>query len=314
MHGLQREAWDEPYSLGTFIVLETIIAAHRRKTKLPQCTSTPSFCNEDTSPKGSDEPTPTMRPCLTQVAMIPTRNRDDGMGRPSMYFDLPVLSLGTSATVALNRARRAIPAQMKMVRRSVSTGVLIPTQKANTAGATPNEICDLGERDRGGVEAGRTESASESSSWPSMELSLRQRATLPSNTSKIIPANGYSSACQRCRSSNVTRYRAEEKSEREPQKPLPSVTMSASRKLLQPRQLRARRAWQGRRNGPDEGEVTVVLDKLLERTGGLLGGLVDDGARGHGSWQECRVNFRPWLRPDARPRSPHPRRGRARAR
>ena len=62
------------------------------------------------------------------------------MGSPSMYFDFPFASCGTRATVALKRASRAIPAQMKKVRKSVSTGVRSPMQKARIAGATPNEI------------------------------------------------------------------------------------------------------------------------------------------------------------------------------
>lgn len=62
------------------------------------------------------------------------------MGRPSKYFDFPVVSLGMSATVALKRARRAMPAQMKSVRKSVSRGVRRPRVKARKAGATPNEI------------------------------------------------------------------------------------------------------------------------------------------------------------------------------
>lgn len=72
--------------------------------------------------------------------MIPTRKREAGIGSPSKYFDFPVESLGTSAMVALKRASRAIPAQMKVVRMRVSVGVWSPIQKAMRAGATPNDI------------------------------------------------------------------------------------------------------------------------------------------------------------------------------
>lgn len=89
---------------------------------------------------------PSNRPWYTQTAMPAQMNRLDGIGRPSKYLLLPVSSLGTSATVALNRARRAMPAQMKSVRRAVSIGVRRPRVHATKAGATPNEICGRGRR------------------------------------------------------------------------------------------------------------------------------------------------------------------------
>lgn len=72
--------------------------------------------------------------------MMPTRSNELGMGNPSKYFDFPEASCGTRATVALNRANRAIPAQMKVVRSNVSAGVRSPIQNAKRAGATPNDI------------------------------------------------------------------------------------------------------------------------------------------------------------------------------
>jgi len=75
--------------------------------------------------------------------MAAQMKRDEGIGRPSKYFDFPVASFGTRATVALNRARRAIPEQMKEVRTRVSGMVRRPRVQAATAGATPNEICQI---------------------------------------------------------------------------------------------------------------------------------------------------------------------------
>jgi len=62
------------------------------------------------------------------------------MGRPSKYFALPPSFLGTNATVALNRARRARPQHINPVRITVSRYVLNPTTNASRAGATPNDI------------------------------------------------------------------------------------------------------------------------------------------------------------------------------
>src|SRR5258708_5368564 len=78
----------------------------------------------------------------------------------------------------------------------------------------------------------RTKSAKLSSSCPSrLELFLH-RATLPSKKSNIRPANGNACACHKCRRSCVMRYCADEKIERDPQKPFIIVTRSARRKLL----------------------------------------------------------------------------------
>lgn len=40
-----------------------------------------------------------------------------GMGVPSKYFDLPLLSFGRTATVTLNRARRVRPQRTKKARK-----------------------------------------------------------------------------------------------------------------------------------------------------------------------------------------------------
>jgi hypothetical protein len=62
-----------------------------------------------------------------------------GIGVPSKYFDLPVASLGTMATVTLKRARRVRPQRTKKARRRWSTGVRRPRLKAAAAGPTPKE-------------------------------------------------------------------------------------------------------------------------------------------------------------------------------
>ena len=68
-----------------------------------------------------------------------TRPSEDGIGSPSKYLILPVVSAGMSAQVALNRARRARPQATKSERRMVSIGVRRPRVKATNAGPTPNE-------------------------------------------------------------------------------------------------------------------------------------------------------------------------------
>ncbi|KAL9010767.1 MAG: hypothetical protein Q9173_004334 [Seirophora scorigena] len=73
--------------------------------------------------------------------MAATMPRLLGMGVPSKYLDLPVLSLGREETVTLKRARRVRPQRTKKARRRVSSGVRRPSAKAAEAGATPKEIC-----------------------------------------------------------------------------------------------------------------------------------------------------------------------------
>jgi hypothetical protein len=81
-----------------------------------------------------------VQPLYTQYAIICTLIRDMGIGVPSKYWDLPVASLGTMATVTLKRARRVRPQRTKKVSRMWSTGVRRPMEKAAAAGPTPNEI------------------------------------------------------------------------------------------------------------------------------------------------------------------------------
>lgn len=72
--------------------------------------------------------------------MHETKHNEDGIGRPSKYCDLPVLSFGTRATVALNLASLANPQQIKVVRAKISSVDRHPIVNARKAGATPKEI------------------------------------------------------------------------------------------------------------------------------------------------------------------------------
>ena len=81
-----------------------------------------------------------VQPLFAQNAMTQARPIDVGMGVPSKYFDLPVASLGSMATVTFKRARRVRPQRTKKVRRRWSRGVRRPRAKAALAGATPKEI------------------------------------------------------------------------------------------------------------------------------------------------------------------------------
>lgn len=72
--------------------------------------------------------------------MRETMARVVGMGVPSKYFDLPLLSFGKTATVTLNRARRVNPQRTKKARKRWSSDVRIPRAKAAAAGARPKEI------------------------------------------------------------------------------------------------------------------------------------------------------------------------------
>lgn len=122
-------------------VFDIINAAQPRKTNEAQWTSTPKCFKGPTNPHRTPFfPTPSIKPLLTHSAINPQRNKELGIGKPSKYLAFPETSWGTNATVALNLANLAIPAQMKVVRIKVSVVVLNPTQNAATAGATPNEI------------------------------------------------------------------------------------------------------------------------------------------------------------------------------
>jgi hypothetical protein len=63
----------------------------------------------------------------------------EGIGIPVKYFTDPEPPLGMSATVALNRARRARPHEAKKRRERTSSGSRRPRVYARVAGATPNE-------------------------------------------------------------------------------------------------------------------------------------------------------------------------------
>jgi len=82
---------------------------------------------------------PSWHPCHKQYAMAVTNPRVVGIGNPSKYFALPVLSLGSEAAVTLNRARRESPERRKKARINVSTVVRRPRVYAATEGATPND-------------------------------------------------------------------------------------------------------------------------------------------------------------------------------
>lgn len=56
------------------------------------------------------------QPWETQYAISETIESVVGIGVPSKYFDLPLLSLGRTATVTLNRANRVNPHRTKKVR------------------------------------------------------------------------------------------------------------------------------------------------------------------------------------------------------
>lgn len=71
--------------------------------------------------------------------MQPTKVNELGIGRPSKYCDFPVLSLGIRATVALKRASRAMPQQMKVERAKMSSVERQPIVNARKAGAIPKE-------------------------------------------------------------------------------------------------------------------------------------------------------------------------------
>ena len=119
-------------------------AAHAVKTNEMRWTSPlpPSGPQSWTTPNGIPS-VPSNHPWDVQYAKTATRAKEEGIGKPSKYFDFPVTSFGTDATVALKRASRASPQHMKPVRTTVSRNVRRPTTNASNAGATPNEILNL---------------------------------------------------------------------------------------------------------------------------------------------------------------------------
>ena len=132
------------YGLGTCSVLETMSAAQIAKTTLIQCISSGVSLNASIIPPGKPAGLPggpSIRPVATHTAMHATSPRLEGIGNPSKYFDLPVSSLGSIATVALKRASRAKPQHTNVVRMNMSQVLRRPIVNAKNAGATPNEIC-----------------------------------------------------------------------------------------------------------------------------------------------------------------------------
>jgi hypothetical protein len=128
------------HNFGTRRVLLTIAAAHKPNITLTGWISPrpPGVPHNVMRPPGMPC-LPSTQPSRTQYDRIATSPRDEGIGRPSKYLDLPAASLGINATVALKRARRARPQHMKPVKHTVSRYVRRPTAKATTAGATPND-------------------------------------------------------------------------------------------------------------------------------------------------------------------------------
>ena len=129
------------YGLGMCSVFEIMRAAQNAKMTETQCISKGVLTRGATRPPGRPLPGPSIKLRRTHTAMHNTKARELGIGRPSKYCDLPVLSFGRRATVALNRARRAIPQQMKEVRTKMSAVLRSPIAKPRKAGATPKEIC-----------------------------------------------------------------------------------------------------------------------------------------------------------------------------
>jgi hypothetical protein len=83
------------------------------------------------------------QPLYVQYAIKLASPRLVGIGVPSKYWDLPVASLGSMATVTLKRARRVRPQRTKKARRMWSSGVRRPREKAAAAGETPKDICNV---------------------------------------------------------------------------------------------------------------------------------------------------------------------------
>ena len=67
-----------------------------------------------------------------------------GIGVPSKYLDLPVLSFGRAETVTLKRASRVRPHSTKKVSRIWSAGVRRPRAKAAAAGDAPKDSWVVG--------------------------------------------------------------------------------------------------------------------------------------------------------------------------
>ena len=132
---LNRTSISINYGLGMCIVLLTIMQPCTTKSNTIGWNSKGVPCA--TTPKGRSSST---QPCETQYAISEAIDSVVGIGVPSKYFDLPVLSLGSTATVTLNRAKRVNPQSTKKVRSKWSAGVRAPSANAAAAGARPKEI------------------------------------------------------------------------------------------------------------------------------------------------------------------------------
>ena len=112
------------YSLGTFRLLLTIPHPHVKNNKLAGWNSQgrPSASTPHGNPSS-----PSCQPYHNHTAMIVSRQSVVGIGNPSKYLILPLLSLGSDAAVTLNRARRESPERRKNARMKVSSVVRKPS-------------------------------------------------------------------------------------------------------------------------------------------------------------------------------------------
>jgi hypothetical protein len=125
-----------PYNFGTLKLLLTIAQPHNKNTS--EATWTPHTLPSAITPNGSPF-LPSYQPFHTQTAIIVSRARVVGMGKPSKYLAFPLASLGRDAAVTLKRARRDNPESRKKERIRVSIGVRKPNVYAIAEGATPND-------------------------------------------------------------------------------------------------------------------------------------------------------------------------------
>jgi len=124
------------HSLGICSDLETIQHPCAKNNPTTGCTSKmDSFA--PIVPSGIDS---CVQLCEAQNAISATMLKLVGIGKPSKYAALPLLSFGTLPVVTLKRANRASPARTNTVRKSWSSGVLRPRANAAAPGATPKDI------------------------------------------------------------------------------------------------------------------------------------------------------------------------------
>jgi hypothetical protein len=173
------------YGLGICIVLLVIITPLR--TKSPTTGWNSQKVPVPHVPRGRFS---RIQPCETQYAINAAMDKLVGMGVPSKYFDFPLASLGTLATVMLKRAKRVRPQRTKKVRNRWSAGVRRPIAKAAAAGETPNEtyiLISMPNIDKNMKIEELTKSARESNSCPIKLLFFLHLATFPSIKSKKSP-------------------------------------------------------------------------------------------------------------------------------